>query len=280
MGKVRVFVNKRLGYDPKKTPHLALNQDACHQSSEELNSEQAMGSFMNHMLPTTSSFLVDRASKYHLNRHWVLDGGSDIHICNKSMLHLFNPDHQNTETQKIVAGATEYSVEAWGTCRVNVYTPKGNQFILLKRTAYIPDFMTSLVSLSKITSKDIHWSSRKSNQLEYSDGSIFCWLFKSGEHIVFEPEEVIHEIKAIDDPKSTFTSGGKILHPNSRKIRHKTFSKLQMHRILGHCERVNYIVSAQVSCLEKSIFLWTLQLTTSDAIYLPPLPHVRSQRLF
>ncbi|KAI1004940.1 hypothetical protein K3495_g3273 [Podosphaera aphanis] len=237
MSRVRTFIDKRLGYDPKKTPELAMSQQGPNpQPSEGTSPDKAMGSFINHTLTMTSSFTVDKTSKYHLNRHWVLDGGSDIHICNKSMHHLFSPYIENTNVQKVVAGATEYEVEAWGTCKVDVTTPHGRNFILLKRVAYIPEFMTSLISLSKITRKNVHWSSRKPNILENLDGSIFCWLFKSGEHIVFESQEIIYEENSEikDDPEGAFTSGGKKLHSNSSRLRQKTFSKLQLHRILGH----------------------------------------------
>ena len=88
-----------------------------------------------------------------------------------------------------MTGSKEYKVEAWGSCKVEVQTPSGKGHILLNRTAYIPDFMTSLVSLPKLVNKGVHWSSRFPDRLEKSDESLFCHLFKSGDHIVFEPQE-------------------------------------------------------------------------------------------
>lgn len=164
------------------------------------------------------------------------------------MRHLFTPDKRSTEGHRVVAGATEYQVEAWGTCKVHIYTPSGQEFILLKNTAFIPGFMTSLVALSKLVNGDIHWSSRNPNQLERVDGSIFCYLYKSGDHTVFEPQKV-DCYKTSRNPNhqvAALTSGGKSLHPNSSKQKHKTFSKNQLHRILGHPspEVVDHVVTA------------------------------------
>ncbi|RKF74105.1 hypothetical protein GcM3_091026, partial [Golovinomyces cichoracearum] len=240
MGKVRAYVTNKLDYDPKLTPNLAMKKSdslPTKEVPEEDEYAMQMGSFINHLLPcSTSSFSVNQSPDYHLLRHWVLDGGSDIHICNKSMYHLFTPDNVSTNDDKVVAGVTEYKVESWGTCRVNIKTPIGNHYIMLKRTAFIPEFMTSLVALSKLTKSEVHWSSRYPNQLENSDGSIFCFLFKSGEHIVFEPEEVktLTVSRSTNSHATALTSEGKKFHPNSSTRKHKTLSKTQLHRILGH----------------------------------------------
>ncbi|RKF58008.1 hypothetical protein GcC1_185037 [Golovinomyces cichoracearum] len=107
---------------------------------------------------------------------------------------------------------------------------------MLKRTAFIPEFLTSLVALSKLTKGEVHWSSRYPTQLENSDGSIFCFLFKSDEHIVFEPEEVktLTVSRSTNNHATALTSEGKMFHPNSSTRKHKTLSKTQLHRILGH----------------------------------------------
>ncbi|KAI6247174.1 hypothetical protein HI914_05020 [Erysiphe necator] len=247
MHKLRAFIGKKFGYDPKTTPSIALessrDSSSGNVSSNVLVGE--MGSFVNHYIPDeTSSFSVNNSNTYHLYEHWVLDGGSDIHICNKSMLKIFSKTSESTSNHKVVAGSAEYQVEAWGTCKVEVYTPQGKGYILLKRTAYIPNFMTSLVSLSKLVAGGIHWSSRTPNRLENTDGSMFCQLFKSGEHIIFERQEV----KSQQESSKNWALNSRNQERNLKNShrRHKIFTKEQLHRILGHPspEVVDHIIRA------------------------------------
>lgn len=95
--------------------------------------------------------------------------------------------------------------------------------------------MTSLVALPKLVAKGVHWSSRNPDILERSDGSIFCELFRSGEHTVFEPKsyEALSKTE-IRDNEAFSLSSGVDKSPNSSLRRCKTFTKLQLHRILGH----------------------------------------------
>ncbi|KAI6251348.1 hypothetical protein HI914_00521, partial [Erysiphe necator] len=235
MHKLRAFIGKKFGYDPKTTPSIALessrDSSSGNVSSNVLVGE--MGSFVNHYIPDeTSSFSVNNSNTYHLYEHWVLDGGSDIHICNKSILKIFSKTSESTSNHKVVAGSAEYQVEAWGTCKVEVYTPQGKGYILLKRTAYIPNFMTSLVSLSKLVAGGIHWSSRTPNRLENTDGSMFCQLFKSGEHIIFERQEVKSQQES--SKNWALNSGNQERNLKNSHRRHKIFTKEQLHRILGH----------------------------------------------
>lgn len=96
--------------------------------------------------------------------------------------------------------------------------------------------MTSLVSLPKLNNKGIHWSSRFPDRLEKSDGSIFCHLFKSGDHIVFGPQENKVNLKKSDNCFKNWAVNSKFKEKNLKPSyhRHKTLSKDQLHRILGH----------------------------------------------
>ncbi|RKF60240.1 hypothetical protein OnM2_052044, partial [Erysiphe neolycopersici] len=141
----------------------------------------------------------------------------------------------STKNHKIIAGSKEYEVEAWGSCTVEVRTPNGKGHILLNRAAYIPDFMNSLVSLPKLVNKGVHWSSRFPDRLKKSDGSLFCHLFKSGDHIVFEPQENKVNFKEGKNRFKNCAVNSKIKdNYKPSYYRHKTFSKDQLHRILGH----------------------------------------------
>jgi Reverse transcriptase (RNA-dependent DNA polymerase)/GAG-pre-integrase domain len=90
-----------------------------------------------------------------LRRQWILDSGSDIHITNDKRCLT---DLREKRTGKVIAGATRYTVEAVGTARIQVQTPNGPAIMTLPDVAYIPHFMTNVVSLSLLIEKNTHWN--------------------------------------------------------------------------------------------------------------------------
>jgi hypothetical protein len=59
----------------------------------------------------------------------------------------------------VLAGGSETPIEAWGEVTIPLSTLNGIKTTTLKRVALIPSFFTSLVSLSRLTSSDIHFDS-------------------------------------------------------------------------------------------------------------------------
>ncbi|TQS33841.1 hypothetical protein Golomagni_05800 [Golovinomyces magnicellulatus] len=192
--KIRKLIEKKFGYNKNSTPPEALSKNPGN-SSQNVRSDtkSTLGTFIalhsKKSMEINSSFAVDTNS-YHLKDHWVLDGGTDIHVCNNENKHEFTRTSDETDGHKIIAGKTEYPIEAWGSTRVRVLTKEGDAFIVLKRTALVPGFMTNLVSLPLVIEGGVHWSSRSPLRLEKEDGSEFCKLFRSGKHIIFEEEIV------------------------------------------------------------------------------------------
>lgn len=85
-----------------------------------------------------------------------------------------------------------------------------------------------------------------------SDGSHFCNVFQSGRHQNFEknPVNYITTDKISDNSKSAFTGG--VNQAKDKSVRHKTFEKVQIHRIFGYPspEVVDHIA---VAAREESI---------------------------
>ena len=60
----------------------------------------------------------------------------------------------------VIADATRYTIEAVGTAQLRVSTHTGHAIMTLPNVAYIPRFMTNIVSLSLLMEKGVHWSTR------------------------------------------------------------------------------------------------------------------------
>ncbi|RKF62617.1 hypothetical protein OnM2_032078 [Erysiphe neolycopersici] len=192
-------------YDKLKTPLEAMSKNPEVKDNQKFNTES------NHEY------------SYHLKNHWVLDRGTDIYVCNDENRHNSERSSDETKEHSIIAGKTEYQIEAWGTTKVPVYTENGEAYITLKKTALVPGFMTNLISLPLMIEGGIHWSSPKPLKLEKTNGEEFCKLFRSGKHLIFEL------VNSSDENISLALASTK-----KSSTRHKTFTKKDLHRVLGH----------------------------------------------
>ena len=205
-GKIKWFVEK-FKYDGLKGYSTAdIRKD---DTTKEGDSEQ-IGSFI-----TYSSFTS--SNDYKLYNAWTLDNASDIHVCNDIKRSGFCRTREALPDDEIFAGKTSYPIEAFGTVTVFVQTPKGRRQIELTNVALTPGFMTNLVSLHLLNIKGVHWNSESPEYLT-RDGKVFCNLERVDHHWVFERN----------------TSYSSFANRKSQSKRHTTFTRAQLHRVLGH----------------------------------------------
>ena len=77
-----------------------------------------------------------------------------MHVCNdRSRFKTFEP---TIEESFVYAGNTMIPIEGFGHVTVTIQDPKGPREIELRDTAYIPSFHTSVASLEKFVSKEVH----------------------------------------------------------------------------------------------------------------------------
>jgi hypothetical protein len=153
-------------------------------------------------------------NSYKLQNHWILDSGSDVHICNN--VEKFKKT-SNAHGAQVTAGKTTYAVEAYGNCHIDVQTETGIAQIELLNVALIPGFMTNIVALPVLNRKGIHWNTRMPWQLEDSDKNHFCNLHQIDSHWVI----------SYDDSCSSFATSRS--EPKIQEV-----SKTDLHQILGH----------------------------------------------
>jgi hypothetical protein len=96
---------------------------------------------------------------YPLQHSWIMDPGADVHVCNDPT--EFQWKKPASPDDYLFAGTVRVSIQAWGEVTIPVSTPKGPSKTTLKNVALIPSFFTNLVSLSRLTSSNIHFDSGK-----------------------------------------------------------------------------------------------------------------------
>ena len=250
MERLRSTLKSKFDYDMNATPLKAMSSEfsGCSQQLTDMEDQRnSLGTFTTHLEnPDTGvSFLTTEhklSKRFHLHDHWVLDGGSDVHICNNEKLHGFQSTDIPVKDHYVVSGTTKYPVKSWGTCKVSISTPEGERCIVLSKVALIPGFMTSLVSLHLMSIKGVHWSSMNPYRMTYPDGAFFCELYQSGMHWTFEKDPI--KLKFSKYSRAAFSGTNSNLKRN--QTRHKTVDKATLHRIFGHAspEVVNHIAGA------------------------------------
>ena len=105
---------------------------------------------------TQSSHSAMERSNYNIVNSWILDSGSNIHVCNNSS--RFRPTHTTTLEDYLVSGSTTYQIEAYGDVDITLNSPTSST---KKKTLYyvalVPSFFTNLVSYSKAMEAGIYW---------------------------------------------------------------------------------------------------------------------------
>ena len=136
--------------DHQNRPGKDGNQGGSSSNTNNLGGGSDLLNFVNAAAYSASSIGA-------LRQQWILDSGSDIHVTNdRSSLTNIRSEKRG----KLVAGATKYSIEATGTASIQVMTKLGPATMTLPDVAYLPRFMTNIVSLSLLMQKDVHWNTK------------------------------------------------------------------------------------------------------------------------
>lgn len=119
-----------------------------------------------------STYLVqeeEKYAKYGLAKSTILDSGSTTHICNdRSRIYDYKEQRGS-----MLAGKAECQILGYGKVRLALSEPGAINEIVLHNVAYIPGFLTNIVSLDLMNEKDVHWDSR-TRQLYHPNG-VLCY---------------------------------------------------------------------------------------------------------
>jgi hypothetical protein len=111
---------------------------------------------------------TDYARDCTLLDRWIVDPGSNVHICNTTYFN-WRKTSDAKSTDVIFAGATGYQVAAWGEVIVSVNRGNQKKDILLTHVAYVPGFLTNLFALGRCRRSGNHFDSGRN--ILYKEGS-------------------------------------------------------------------------------------------------------------
>jgi hypothetical protein len=188
----------------------ARNGDSSAKKQKPWHSRLKRAGGTNH---TTTEKVVDDALAFAVARahsatsiesfkkHWILDSRSDIHITNdRNALDNITTDGCG----KVIAGTTTYAITARGTAAIAVLTPTGPSIMTLSHVAYIPHFMTNIVSLSALIERGVDWST-KAGHLTKNDRPIAV-VNRIGGHWIVAKHHARDESTVVDsDDEDTGT---------------------------------------------------------------------------
>lgn len=97
------------------------------------------------------------ATTFRLQGSWILDNGSDSHVCNSTMLSRFTKTRLAGPKDTLTSGAHKLPIECFGTVVITVRSPTGPMKMTLLNVAYISNFMTNLVSQHILSTKGVYF---------------------------------------------------------------------------------------------------------------------------
>ncbi|KAF5200461.1 Reverse transcriptase family protein [Thalictrum thalictroides] len=224
--KIRTLITRTTEYDgsSKGTGKEFIDSTAplpsVNTAIHEKNTEELLDSYRGNPLSFASLAAIDSVDS--LTDSWILDGGSDIHICNNSAKWNFQTTRQPREGEFIRAGNSTIPIEAYGNVKINVDTPTGEKHITLKNVALAHSFLTNIVSMQLLNKSGLHWSSRKPDRLEFENQSLACQLYQNGGHTLF------------NNPESEETKNTNFGVQSSNQSGLRTFTEAKLHKVLAH----------------------------------------------
>ena len=201
-----------------------------------------------------SSFITN--NDYSLYKSTILDSGTTIDIFTD--LSRFQNFRKAPRNHVIRCDNHFARILGYGTVDLDIVTERYSRGILrIRNAAYCPDFMTNLVSLTKLIKRGIHWDTENSRLYRSIDRSIVCQLrLIDGQHVLnHKPVERCYEAYAVNrlprpkrritsrDPRPAKKGDGELWH---RRMGHA--GPMAVHKLGDNCLGVKLIGPKIVQC--------------------------------
>ena len=105
------------------------------------------------------------AATWQLEGSWILNNGSNIHVCNSTMLSRFTKTRDAGPSDTLTTGTQVIPIECFGTIQITIKAPTetGYATMTLLNVAYVSDFMTNLVCQSILAAKGVYFDGWKNH---------------------------------------------------------------------------------------------------------------------
>ena len=124
-------------------------------------STSATPSFTGNMGAFTCLRTASSLPTYSLRSSWILNNGSNCHVCNSTMLSRFNKTRDAGLDDTLTAGTQVTPIECFGTIQISINTPTGPKTMTLLDVAYVSNFMANLVSQGRLHAKGLYFDNWK-----------------------------------------------------------------------------------------------------------------------
>ncbi|KAF5189162.1 Ribonuclease h-like domain [Thalictrum thalictroides] len=157
--KIKTLIQKTSNYDggPKGLNNITnKGLYECKTSANAVKQEQETDELLNSYHGNKLNFaaLAANQSLNTLKNSWILDGGSDVHICNNSKKWDFKIMRKAERGDSIRAGNSSVPIDAYGTVKVKVDTMSGKKHITLENVILSNGFLTNIVSMQLINNSE------------------------------------------------------------------------------------------------------------------------------
>jgi hypothetical protein len=134
------------------------------------------------------TFNAATAEVPHLMNRWVLDPGSNAHVCNTRRFG-WTFVRKAKPGEVIYAGGQVVQIAEWGTVVLNVRTPSGKAPIKLTHVALVEGFFANVLGLSRCRSLGIHFDSGRDLLYQNHPSNVVAMLEYSNGHWLIDAEE-------------------------------------------------------------------------------------------
>lgn len=166
---------------------------------------------------------------------WILDPGSNLHVANHRPKSWKKIRDGNPE-ELLAAGTQHLQIEEWGSVELTVETPRGDELVNITWVAYIPSFLTSVVSLSRCRTVGFEFDSGRSCLYRRDQRkAVFCNLQESDGHWVLDSRRI-----GRPDPVSLYafaTQARNSVKPSRDARKPLQVTAAEAHEVLAHANR-------------------------------------------
>ena len=212
---------------PSASPQSLPNTDFGTPSAQDQSTEGV--SLTTIVIPMSTMSKPDANKTIeNLQDKWMLDPGSNMHVCNSRT--LYTELKPATPGDIVITGGGPICIHSYGTVKLKV---KDSRFkdstITLYDVAYVPGFITNLVSLAPGRAAGIHFDSGRDVLYNKYTGKIVCRVFPDGGHWYLSQNTP----EAAASSRTTLPAD--VALASSRAARRPiTASRLRWHHIMGH----------------------------------------------
>jgi hypothetical protein len=202
---------------------------------------------------TYNSFSVAKVQQNALpaiRNRWILDPGSNIHVCNSTRFG-WQETRKARPHEMVLAGDSTLAIQAWGEVTFNVNRPYGIGKVQLSNVALVEGFLTNVVSLSRCREIDVQFDSGRDAMYQKHPSNVICSLKYADGHWIVDAKE--NDRPALSSFAATVRRAYKPSREDRRPIH---ASHVEAHEMFAHAgkDAINHLSgNVQGVTLDKDV---------------------------